>query len=553
MDWWIVLVILFGGFVALMATGLPVAFCFGILNAAAILAFFHGGIGALSTIATGAYDSVSSFVFVAVPLFILMGSVLMHTGVANLTISAIDVWIGRVPGRLGVVAEAAGVIFGAASGSSMASTATIGQVLIPEMLRRGYARWLAIGSVSCTGGIDMLIPPSALMVIFAGIASMPVGPLLIGGIIPGFVIAFLLSCFVVVASALNPQIAPPTEERTITFRDRVASLKYLLPVAVLILAVMGTIFFGVATPSESAAMGAFASFVIAAIFGRLTYETVKKAPILLTIKNLGGPEVVGTMQQFAAMRAGTVDMVYTGADYFTGETPELIATGSIRPDPLFFIDVMRKTKVMDVLNEALREKSGCMALLPVNQGRGLTLLSTKPVKPGDWSGLKIRSIGGQTAIGIPAMGGSATLIPAAEVFEALQRGTVDGVVGMASDRYSFGERGVYKYIVMPRFAEAHAFWFISAKAWDKLPDNMKAFLKKVSSDMEEEIPTWCRKWDDDTIIKYMDEDKVKLVWCKPEEEHKLAKAFRMDVLENLAKKSPNYGRKIYDLMKEHVY
>jgi tripartite ATP-independent transporter DctM subunit len=277
MDWWVVLIILFGGFMALMATGLPVAFCFGILNTAAILIFFHGGVNALNAIATGTYDSVSSFVFVAVPLFILMGSVLMHTGVANLTISAIDLWIGRIPGRLGVVAEVAGVVFGAASGSSMASTATIGQVLIPEMLRRGYARWLAMGSVACTGGIDMLIPPSALMVIFAGIATMPVGPLLIGGIIPGLVIAFLLSLFIIVAAKLKPKIAPPLEERTTTFRERVASLKFLLPVVVLILAVMGTIFFGIATPSESAAMGAFASFVIAAAFHRLTLESIKKA------------------------------------------------------------------------------------------------------------------------------------------------------------------------------------------------------------------------------------------------------------------------------------
>lgn len=277
MDWWIVLIILLGGFVAIMATGLPVAFCFGILNTAAILLFFHGGIDALNVIATGAYDSVSSFVFVAVPLFLLMGSVLTHTGVASLTISAIDIWIGRVPGRLGVVAEAAGVIFGAASGSSMASTATIGQVLIPEMLKRGYAPWLAMGSVACTGGIDMLIPPSALMVIFAGIASMPVGPLLIAGIIPGILIAVFLCIFIIIAAKLKPEIAPPMEERVITFRDRVASLKYILPVAVLILAVMGAIFFGVATPSESAALGAFASFVIAAAFGRLTLESIRKA------------------------------------------------------------------------------------------------------------------------------------------------------------------------------------------------------------------------------------------------------------------------------------
>ncbi len=282
-------------------------------------------------------------------------------------------------------------------------------------------------------------------------------------------------------------------------------------------------------------------------------ERAKKEKVALSIKMLGGPEVVGTMQQFAAMRSGTVDMVYTSGDYFSGETVELSAISVIRPDPLFFLNALRESKVMDVVNEASREKSGCISLLPILMGRGFSLLSTKPVKPGDWSGLKIRSSGGTSAIGIPAMGGAAMLVPAAEVFEALQRGVIDAAYGSASDRYSFGERGVYKYIIMPRFSESSTYWFISARVWDKLPDNMKAFLKNVSNDVEKTAVPWCRKWDDDTVVKYMDEDKVKLVWCTPEEERKLAKAFHMDVLENVAKKSPKYGQKIYNLLKDYVY
>jgi len=282
-------------------------------------------------------------------------------------------------------------------------------------------------------------------------------------------------------------------------------------------------------------------------------ERAKKEGVPFSIKKLGGPEIVGTMQQFAGMRSGTVDMVYTSGDYFSGETIELGAPGSIRPDPLYFLSALRETKVMDVIAEACREKSGCMPIIPLLMGRGFTLLSTKPINPGNWSGLKIRSIGGQTAIGIPGMGGAAMLIPAAEVFEALQRGTVDGAIGAASDRYSFGERGVYKYILMPRFFESSTYWFISAKAWDGLPDRMKTFLKNVSAEIEMDGLPWCRKWDDDTIMKYINEDKVKLVWASQEEERKLAKAFRWDSLEAIAKKSPKYGAKIFELLKNYVY
>jgi tripartite ATP-independent transporter DctM subunit len=277
-EWLEIIVILFVGFIALLLTGLPVAFCFGILNTAAVLVFLHGGIDALNVIAHGTYDSISSFVYIPVPLFILMGGVAMHTGLAEMAISGLDRWVGRVPGRLAVIGTVTGAIFGAASGSSMASAATIGQGLIPEMLNRGYARWLAMGSIACSGGLAILIPPSALMVIFAGIASMPVGKLLIGGIIPGLIVALFLIAFSIVIATLKPEVAPPEKDlQKFNFRDRVASLKNFLPIGGLIVVVIGSIFSGVATPSESAALGAFGAFVIAGLYRKLTARTIKKA------------------------------------------------------------------------------------------------------------------------------------------------------------------------------------------------------------------------------------------------------------------------------------
>ena len=279
----------------------------------------------------------------------------------------------------------------------------------------------------------------------------------------------------------------------------------------------------------------------------------EKERVPLTIKKLGGPEVVGTYQQFAAMRSGTVDMAYTSGNYFIGETVELNAISCIKADPDYLLRALRETKVMDIVNEASRQKSGCIALFAILMGRGGTLLSTKPIKPGDWSGLRIRMSGGNSVVGIPAMGGSGIMLAADEVFEALQRGTLDAVIGQASDRYSFGERKVYKYILMPRFYWASTYWFIAAKAWDELPDNVKGLLKSVGEDHEKRGIPWCRKWDDDIIKKYVEEDNVKLIWCSPEEERKIAKAYREDYMDFIIQKSPTYGPKLKNLLKDYIY
>lgn len=310
MEWWVTAIILFGSFLVLLSTGLPIAFSFGLINIAAVIILFGGGVNSLNVIIYGAYDSVASFGYIAVPMFILMGSVLMHTGLAFSSISAIEPWIGRVPGRLGVVAEAAGVIFGAASGSSMASTATIGKVLMPSMFKEGYARWLTIGSIACTGGIDMLIPPSALVVIFAGISMVPCGVLLVACIVPGVVIALCLAIFIMVAAKIKPEIAPAQSNVKFTLKERLNSLINIAPIAVLIVAVIGSIFFGIATPSESAASGAFASFVLAAVYRKLTFETIKKSiystvsVTSMTLIIITGSKVFSQVLAYSGISAG---------------------------------------------------------------------------------------------------------------------------------------------------------------------------------------------------------------------------------------------------------
>jgi TRAP-type C4-dicarboxylate transport system substrate-binding protein len=273
----------------------------------------------------------------------------------------------------------------------------------------------------------------------------------------------------------------------------------------------------------------------------------------LTVEKTGGPDVIGPRQQIEAMRVGTVHMVFTAGGYFTGETIELSALACIKPEPTTQSKALRETKCLDVISEAARRKSGCIALWWPLTGGGFTLLSTKSVKGADWSGMKIRSFSKQTAMGITALGGSPSSVPAAEVYEALQRGIVDAIVGSIHDRWEWGERGVYKYIVKPSIFGSSAYWFMSAKAWDGLPSNVQAFIKEVSEDLQEQGFKWVKKWDDETLEKFINEDGVQVLRLSPEDTRKVAKAFRRDYLKWVAERSPDYGARLFKLLEPYIY
>ncbi len=283
MEWWVGLTLFFSGMVLLLLTGLPIAFAFLVVNMLGAY-FFLGGIPGLISLVTGAFTSITTFTLLPVPFFILMGSLIFHTGLGLNAINVLDKWLGKLPGRLSILAILMGVIIGALSGSTIATCALLGTILLPEMLRRGYSKMMSLGPLMGVGTIDALIPPNALTVVFASLAKIDVGQLLIAGILPGMMMAILYIFYVFIWCSLRPKEAPPYEVPRVSLREKVfATIQYLLPLSLIVFMVIGFIFLGIATPTEAAATGTLATFILALLYHRLTWETLKKS-VIETIK-----------------------------------------------------------------------------------------------------------------------------------------------------------------------------------------------------------------------------------------------------------------------------
>ena len=269
MAWYTVLALLLGTLVVFMVLGLPVVFAFFATNLLGAY-FFMGGENGILQLMRNAVDSVQSFALLPIPLFILMGEIMFHTGVAQHAIDAIDKLIARVPGRLSLVAIVGGTIFSALSGSTIANTAMLGSTLLPEMFRRGYKPAIAIGPIVAVGGLAMLIPPSALAVLLGSVAQIPIGALLIASIVPALIMAVLFFGYVIVRCRLDPTLAPTYDVAHLGWRERLMpTVKYVLPLSGIFLVVVGSIIGGFATPTESAALGAAACLIAAAAYRKL--------------------------------------------------------------------------------------------------------------------------------------------------------------------------------------------------------------------------------------------------------------------------------------------
>ena len=272
MAWYQVLGFLIGMLLVFMAIGMPVVFAFLAANLIGAWIFMGGEIGVMQLVRNAA-DSVQSFALLPIPLFILMGEIMFHTGVAGRAIDAIDRLIARVPGRLSLVAIVGGTIFASLSGSTIANTAMLSSTLLPEMYKRGYHSSIAVGPIVAVGGLAMLIPPSALAVLLGSVARIPIGELLVASIIPALIMSVLFFLYVIVRCSLNPSIAPPYEVAQLTWRERTLPfLKYVLPLMSIFIVVVGSIVGGIATPTESAALGAAAALIAAAGYRRLTWK-----------------------------------------------------------------------------------------------------------------------------------------------------------------------------------------------------------------------------------------------------------------------------------------
>ena len=277
MEWYWALVLMLGLLCLMMALGLPVAFAFMGVNIIGA-AVFLGGEAGLNQMIRNAMEALNNFSLAPIPLFLFMGEILFHSGVAFRAIDAVDKLIARLPGRLSIVSIVGGTIFSSLSGSTIANTAVLGSVLLPDMMRRGYHPTMAMGPIMATGGIAMLIPPSALAVLLGSLAGISISGLLIAGIVPGLLMSALFFLYVLLRCTLNPDLAPAYEvERIEPWQRWRPFVIYVVPLFAIFVVVVGSILAGWATPTESAALGCVASFIAAAAYRCLTWQSFLKS------------------------------------------------------------------------------------------------------------------------------------------------------------------------------------------------------------------------------------------------------------------------------------
>jgi len=283
LEWPLVLLIIFGSLAILMASGIPVAFAFMLINIVGVALLWGGGDG-LRQLSYSMWGSVATFMVLPLPMFILLGEVLFRSGMAMRAIDAVEKWMGRLPGRLGLLAVGAATMFSTMSGSSLATTVMLGDALLPEMEKRGYKKPMSIGPIMGSGGLAMLIPPSALAVLWASIADVSIGKILIAGVIPGLIIAVFYATYVIGRCWLQPSIAPAYDVEPKPLAKKVGNTaKYVLPLGFIVFMVTGLIFLGVAAPSEAAAMGVLAGIILAAAYRKLSWDLLKSS-FLATLK-----------------------------------------------------------------------------------------------------------------------------------------------------------------------------------------------------------------------------------------------------------------------------
>ncbi|MDH5748674.1 MAG: TRAP transporter large permease [Rhodospirillales bacterium] len=331
MEWPLALFLLLGTMLFLMMISVPVAFAFLGVNILGAWVFLGGEAG-LVQLVRNSMVSVTTFTLAPIPLFLLMGEILFHSGIAYKSVEAIDRLISRVPGRLAVVAVVGGTVFSSLSGSSIANTAVLGSTLLPDMLKRGYSPTIAMGPIMATGSIAMLIPPSALAVLLGSLSGISIAQLLLAGIIPGIMMSILFITYIVGRCHFQPSLAPVEEKKeSYTWRERIIPfLIYVLPLFSIFFVVVGSIFSGWATPTESAALGSLASLIAAAAYRSLSIkilvvsllETAKITSMILFI-------VVASMtfSQILTFSGGTSGLLSVFREYTL--TPFLLLIGMI--------------------------------------------------------------------------------------------------------------------------------------------------------------------------------------------------------------------------------
>jgi tripartite ATP-independent transporter DctM subunit len=297
----LVTILLFGGLVLLLALGVPVVFALG--GICVLITALLGGSTDLFIVATTAYRQITDPGLITIPLFLLMGNFLIHSGISDRLFAALNHWLSGLRGGLAIVSIGVCVAL-AMCGGFGPGILTMGLIAVPAMLKNRYNRSLALGSVMAGGVLGEIIPPSIIMIIFAYISRISIGRIFFGGAIPGLITASLYILYVTIRCHLQPSLAPPAVE-DVTWKLRWASLKDIVLPSLLVVLVMGSIFMGIATPTEAAGVGAFGSCMICVVYGRLSRKVITDS-CLETMKISG-------MALWILVAATLFGVVYTSA------------------------------------------------------------------------------------------------------------------------------------------------------------------------------------------------------------------------------------------------
>lgn len=266
--------------------------------------------------ANSIFNSTNSWTLTALPLFIFMGEILYRTSISSKLFNGLLPWLSKIPGRLLHVNVVACSLFAAVSGSSAATTATVGKITLEELSRRGYSRSLAIGSLAGAGTLGFLIPPSLIMIIYGILSDTSIGKLFIAGIVPGLFLAGCYSLYIIIVTLIKPTVVA-NETESYSWKEKVATLKDLVPVLGLIFAVLGGIYVGLTTPTEAAAIGIAGSLILALASKVLTWKNLREA-LVNSVKTTCMICFIILAAAFLSQVVGFVGIARAVSEYITG-------------------------------------------------------------------------------------------------------------------------------------------------------------------------------------------------------------------------------------------
>ncbi len=312
----------FAGLLITIFLGVPLVFALG--SVALVTTYFFWGPASLFLIGNKIVGMIFNHTLISIPFFLFMANVLARSGIADDFYDAMYKWMGPLRGGLAMGTVIICALIAAMSGVSAVGVVTMGTIALPAMLKRGYDKNIAAGTILAGGALGQLIPPSLLAIIFSSMANLSVGKMFLAGATPGLLLMGLFIVYVAIRCSLNPRLGPPLapeERRSITLKDKLVSLKVVLPATLLVAGVLGSLFAGIASPTESAAVGALGSLLVAAANRRLTWEALLASCRQTLISSTMVIWIAVSSLMFVSVYAGL------GGDSFVREVIEIAGVG----------------------------------------------------------------------------------------------------------------------------------------------------------------------------------------------------------------------------------